>query len=331
MLWIVPKYEIYQLQAMKCIFLTVLISVLSFSVVGQRSECFPFERLPPDQRKAAEELLLRALDEEALYTIVGGLKPMSSGFQSIQIQTGLPRWTLADAETAVREIGSKRQEDLTSEEKVRLSQSKQTLERRDALTRADQTRVILAHWRCGDELFADLQHFARQFDGKRFLDALVISRPRLRHALSEKADFFSRWGITVNSHPLEVVYGIDTDETSARFAGYGYLFGYPDHAVRFFVQAADEEVFSGKFISRDFISIPTFARETNNFVYAVPKGHMENDADKALKARAAPILAAYKKRRGEYVGDGKKGVVEMLRDWFCDGRGQCSPANAKLD
>ncbi|MBK8149172.1 MAG: hypothetical protein IPK58_13440 [Acidobacteria bacterium] len=58
---------------------------------------------------------------------------------------------------------------------------------------------------------------------------------------------------------------------------------------------------------------------------------MENDADKALKARAAPILAAYKKRRGEYVGDGKKGVVEMLRDWFCDGRGQCSPANAKLD
>ncbi|MBK8149173.1 MAG: hypothetical protein IPK58_13445 [Acidobacteria bacterium] len=173
------------------------------------------------------------MDEEALYTIVGGLKPMSSGFQSIQIQTGLPRWTLADAETAVREIGSKRQEDLTSEEKVRLSQSKQTLERRDALTRADQTRVILAHWRCGDELFADLQHFARQFDGKRFLDALVISRPRLRHALSEKADFFSRWGITVNSHPLEVVYGIDTDETSARFAGYGYLFGYPDHAVRF--------------------------------------------------------------------------------------------------
>lgn len=297
----------------------------------QRTECFPFERLSGDQRKAAEELLLKALDEEALYTIVGGLKPMSSGFQSIQIQSGLPRVTTADAETAVRELGAKKAEELTTGEKAQLSQAKQALERRDALAKADQMRVILAHWRCGDELFADLQHFAKQFDGKRFLDALVINRPRLRQALAEKGDFFSRWGVTVNSHPLEVVYAVDKEESSARFAGYGYLFGYPDHAVRFFVQAADEEVFTGKFVTRDFISIPTVARETNNFVYVVPKGHVQNDADKALQAKAAPILAEYRKRRAEYIGDGKKGVIEMLRDWFCDSQGKCSPTNAKFD
>ncbi len=297
----------------------------------QRTECFPFERLSGDQRKAAEDLLLKALDEEALYTIVGGLKPMSSGFQSIQIQSGLPRLTIAEAEAGVRELGAKKPEDLTSEEKGKLTQSKQALDRRDAMAKADQTRVILAHWRCGDELFADLQHFSKQFDGKRFLDALVINRPRLRQALSEKADFFSRWGITTNSHPLEVVYAVDKEESSARFAGYGYLFGYPDHAVRFFVQASDEETFTGKFVTRDFVSIPTVARETNNFVYVVPKGHVQNDADKALQAKAAPILAEYRKRRADYIGEGKKGVVEMLRDWFCDSQGKCSPTNAKFD
>lgn len=316
---------------MKFLLAILFLPTLTAFAFGQRGECFPFEKLPADQRKAADELLLKALDEEALYTIVSGLKPMSSGFRSIQIQTGLPKITIAEAEVAVRELGTKKPEELTNEEKSRLTPARQALERRDALEKADQTRAILAQWRCGDELFADLQHFAKQFDGKRFLDALVINRPRLRTALVEKADFFSRWGITANSHPLEIVYAVDTDETGARFAGYGYLFGYPDHAVRFFVQASDEEIFTGKFVTRDFISIPTVERETNNFVYVVPKGHVENEADKALKAKAAPILAAYRKRRAEYIGDGKKGVVELLRDWFCDPQGKCAPSNAKFD
>lgn len=320
---------------MRSSFGALLIALTFFTTVHaqsvSRGECFPFEKLSADQRKVADELLLKALDEEALYTIVGGLKPMSSGFRSIQIQTGLPRVTLIEAETAVRELGAKKPEELTADEKSRLSQAKQALERRDAIEKADQTRAILAQWRCGDDLFADVQHFAKQFDGKRFLDALVINRPKLRDLISEKSDFFSRWGITVNSHPLEVVYAVEAEQSSARFAGYGYLFGYPDHAVRFFVQAADEEVFTGKFVTRDFISIPTVARETNNFVYVVPKGHEQNEADKALQANAVPILAAYRKRRAEYIGDGKKGVVELLRDWFCDAKGKCSPSNAKFE
>ncbi|NJM52355.1 MAG: hypothetical protein HC846_02550 [Blastocatellia bacterium] len=69
--------------------LFILISV--FSAFGQRTECFPFERLPPEKRKKAEDLLLKALDSEALYTIVGGLKPMSSGFASFQFTIREPR------------------------------------------------------------------------------------------------------------------------------------------------------------------------------------------------------------------------------------------------
>ena len=59
--------------------------------------------------------------------------------------------------------------------------------------------------------------------------------------LSERKDFFSRRGITENSHPLEVLYAIEYEATTARNASYGYLFGYPDMAVRFFVEAAKIE------------------------------------------------------------------------------------------
>jgi hypothetical protein len=295
-----------------------------------RAECFPFERLSAEQRKRGEELLLKALDNEALYTIVGGLKPMSSGFQSFQLQISLPRIEFAEAEKVVRELEARKGEELSADDKRRLTQAKQAVERKQTLDRINDTRVIFEQWKCGEEIFADVQHFSEVYEGRRHLDAVVFSRPRLRQMLAEKTDFFSRWGITANSHPLQVLYAVEVDKTNARFGGYGYLFGYPDYAVRFFALASDEQNFTGKFVERDFYSIPTFERETNGFVYATPKGHTENETDKALRARSMEIFTAYKKRRAEYIGEGKKGVVEMLRDWFCEAN-KCSPSNAKLN
>lgn len=314
-----------------------LLSLLSFiclsSVQAQnvsRAECFPFEKLSAEQRKRGEELLLKALDREALYTIAGGLKPMSSGFQTFQLQVSLPRIEFTEAEKTVREFEAKKAEELSADEKRRLTQAKQVVERKETLDKIDDTRAIFEQWKCGEEIFADVQHFSEVYEGKRYFEAVVFSRPRLKQMITEKADFFSRWGITPNSHPLEVLYTADVDKTSARFGAYGYLFGYPDYAVRFFALASDEQEFSGKFVERDFYSIPTFEQETNRFVYATPKGHTENETDKALRARAGQILASYKKRRTEYIGDGKKGVVEMLRDWFCESN-KCSPSGAKLN
>ncbi len=298
-----------------------LISGLQAQSVA-RLECFPFEKLPAEERKTAEELLLKALDSEALYTIVGGLKPMSGGFQSFQMQVNLSRVEFNEAEKNVSELEAKTAEGLTPAEKSRLNQAKQTIERKQVLDKINETKNIFAHWRCGEELFADVQHFSRVFEGKRYFDTIVFSRSSLRRKLSEKADFFSRLGILSNSHPLEVLYAVEYNETSSRFAGYGYLFGYPDYAVRFFVQAADEERFTGKFVERSFISLPTFAGE-NRFVYAAPKDHTQNEFDKNLRARAEPVFNEYKRRRAEYIGEGKKGVVEMMRDWFCGADGRC--------
>ncbi|MBC7796070.1 MAG: hypothetical protein H7Z37_04265 [Pyrinomonadaceae bacterium] len=298
-----------------------------------RSECFPFEKLSAGERKKAEDLLLKALDGEALFTIAGGLKPMSSGFASFQVRVALPRQSDDEAEKIRKSFESKKPEELKDDEKAKLNAATQTLERRDSLQKIDETRRILQTFRCGgqDEIFADVEHFAKIFDGKRYLEAIVFSRPRLRRMLAEKNDFFSRWGITENAEPLQVLYAVETDETKARFGGYGYLFGYPDYAVRFFVEAATEEDLTGKFVERSFYSIPTFANETNNFVYAVSKTHTENETDRNLKQKAAAILAEYKRRRAEYIGANKKGVIEMMRDWFCaTSDGKCSPNRINL-
>ena len=51
---------------------------------------------------------------------------------------------------------------------------------------------------------------------------------------------------------------------------------------------------------------------------------MENEADRRILAKAKAVLDDYRGRRERYIGEGKPGVVELLRDWFCDGR--CDPA-----
>lgn len=60
------------------------------------TDCFPFERLPETLRPRARDLLLNALDGEALYTIASDLKPMSSGFYSTQITIASPDVRAAD-------------------------------------------------------------------------------------------------------------------------------------------------------------------------------------------------------------------------------------------
>jgi hypothetical protein len=61
-------------------------------------------------------------------------------------------------------------------------------------------------------------------------------------------------------------------------------------------------------------------------VWAVPKGHEEREEDRAMKSRAALILAEYQKRRARYIGSSKRGVVKMLRDWLNDDGACRSPA-----
>lgn len=257
------------------------------------TECFPFERLAPTTRADAEAMLLRALDGEALYTIAGGLKPMSSGFVSLSVKVDAP--DLAGAENA---------------------------------------RQALAAFTCGGEIVAGLHHFAAVHQGSRALEAVVFHRPALEQLIDRLQPFFAPFALTRSADPMEVVMAVEYAPASTRLRGYGHLFGYPDYAVDFFVQASEtqrteeEKTGKGTLVPRDFLSLPTFRGE-RRFVYAVPKGHTANAADEALKAQAEAVYADYVARRAKHItGDDPSGVLALVREWFDDGSGNVRPSHA---
>jgi hypothetical protein len=251
------------------------------------ADCFPFERLPDPLARKARDLLLTALDGEALYTIASDIKPMSSGFYSTQVTVSGP--DLAEAEEA---------------------------------------RQVLQAWTCGGELAASLHHFAAVYEGRRPLEGVVFNLPAVRRTFAAKAGFFAPYGISRSAEPLEALMGVEYDATSARLRGYGYFFGYPDYAVDFFVTAADEQKATGTLVPRDFLSLPT-ARGERRFVYATPKEHQENEADRALKAGVDRVFRDYMARRARHItNNDSSNVLNLVREWFDDGRGGVKPSNA---
>lgn len=238
----------------------------------------------------AQALLLEALDREALYTLVPdpetgrALKPMSSGFASIRIELASPGPGLAELE---------------------------------------RTRRLLGLMRTGD-FYADVMVFAASHEGRRSAEAWVVHRPTLAAMLEERSAFFAPLGLSPTSHPIEVITTVERLPRLERFRAYGYLFGYPDYAVDFFVQAADEGEKSGTLVPRDFVSVPTFESPTNRFVYAVPKGSARRAEDEAIADAAAPVLERYRELRSRWAPEGR--TPDAVRLWE---RLRAAPASAR--
>jgi hypothetical protein len=259
-----------------------------------REQCFPVDSLNTEDRAVAEELLLAALDREALYTIIGGIKPMSSGFFQMQLPT--------------TGFGSKEQS--------------------EALERLQRTSRAIRALRCGDSVFAELQPFDSLTGNNRSIHGVFFHRKSFDQMVRNYQGFWAFYAVSPEINPLVALLRIDSDPTPNRFRGFGYLFGYPAYAVDFFVDAANQQRKTGKFVERDFVQIPTFERETGAFVYAVPKGHKPNSEDERLREITAPVLEYYRYLRPKYIGNGLPGVIELIRDWMDDGTGTCSPETA---
>lgn len=203
-------------------------------------------------------LLQEAADHEALYTLAGGLKPMSSGFWYTSFVVDDP--------------------DLRELHKVQ-----------------EMLEVLQ-----NEAWYADVQIFDKIHDGERNAHAFVVHRNSLARMIDRHESFWSSWDITPETHPTDIVDIVDRMPRSDRWRGYGYLYGYPDEAVDFFVEAglaADDGSEMGPGKDRQFMQIPTYAAESGRFTYAVPLEHVPTPADQALKTRANSILKAYKERR----------------------------------
>jgi hypothetical protein len=197
------------------------------------------------------------------------------------------------------------------------------------LSEIERTRQALRAWTCGEYFFADVRRFREPHGERLYAEGAIWNRPALERVLAERAAFFAPFGVTPSAHPLEVVLAVEYDQTVARYRGYGYLYGYPDYAVEYFAAAEVARERTEERVERDFFSVPTYARPEGAFAWAVPKGHRENAADRRILEKARPVLEEYRRRRERYIGVGKGGVVELLRDWFDDGTGRCDPGRVR--
>ncbi len=239
--------------------LALALTCTSIGCVAGRDERADWWQPPPDYQPVDRFDLIRgAADREALYTLAGGLKPMSSGF-----------WQ-----------GSFEMED-------------------PDLTELRDVRRALGHLR-NRVWYADVQVFRKTHEGKRWAQGFVVHREALARMIERHQTFWNPWGVAPCTHPAEIVAIVDRMPRNDRWRGYGYLFGYPDEAVDFFVQAGMDaedgrEVGPGK--DRQFLEIPTYRGESGMFTYAVPLDHVATKADREIAETAGRILDAYRQLR----------------------------------
>lgn len=251
------------------------------------------EGLTPEQIKSSDEILLKILDGAGLYTLLG-LKPITSGFFSARIPTS----------------GSSQQK------------------RETELQNTDEFRRLIPSLTIPGVTSVAAIPYAETFNGERSIEGFIFHRASVSAQVAKNASLFGQWGTTPRSEPTEIIQSFEQDESVQRFRAFGILFGYPKHAIDFFVNAELEKQETATFVARDFFQIPTFSSPTGQFVYAVPTGYVPTAEDLKLLADAENILSYYKSIRDLYIGPDKAGPRQLIRDWFADSHGNMSTGEA---
>jgi hypothetical protein len=230
-----------------------------------RNDFFSTESLDDKAKLLSEELLLKALDSEAFYTLVGQFKPVSEGFWGGYFSVDSA--------------------DLTEIEQVRA-----------ALRSWNVPGMFFA-----DVLvYESLQHGQRYASAYVIH---IPSLKNLIERESEFFARWGITVNTPPGEIMMTIER--TRQPDDRWRGFGLVFGYPKYAIDFFVTAGMHQRTSGEFVERDFRQVATFAGRSGRFVSAVPKLSRPGPEDIALQRRAALFLTEYKRLRPQYTAPTK--------------------------
>jgi hypothetical protein len=234
---------------MRLTFRLLLTFFLSYHIGYSQSE-------PTDPIALADSLISFVLQQEGLYTLYGGLKPIS---------------TVHHFSYDIDSISG----NYLNEEYV--ANNLQVLSNSLHILRNDSIGYTVLPFRA---IHANKRHF----------EILIYHKKAFRELIAEKSGFFLKRGI-LHSDSIEKILAItEFEEKYDRYRAYGYFFGYPDHAVDFFVEAARFQDNGGDFVTRDFYQIPVANGQEGRFVYAVPKGYEAQEVDEKTKAAAGKLL-----------------------------------------
>lgn len=219
------------------------------------------------------DLLREAADHEALFTLVGGLKPMSSGIWKGAFTVEAPDLSVLRQVRAA--LAPLRNEIWYADVQVFASMH-------------DGKRMAHAYVVHRAALAGKIEHFA-SFWGRWGITP--CTHPAEIVAVVDRMPRADRW----------------------RGYGYlfGYPSAAVDFFVEA-GRAGDDGRKVGPGKDRRFIQIPTHAAPTGRFTYAVPLAHQRSAADDALAAAAARILEAYAERR-DGMTDVPRMITELRR------------------
>jgi len=254
-------------------------------------DCFDYSLLTEEERLLADSILADALDHEALYTLLEPLKPMSSmamfSFQTAKRDSSLFGNSLIVSDTAA------------------VHDSLAILHRIVRALSCGLIKAVAVPYRVTEK-------------GRRNIQISIVDISALNIMLDNYKTFWAQYGLGVNAAPEVVVAVIENEQIYDRWRGYGYLFGYPEYAVDFFVNAGISEDTSKQFVERAFFNIPVYSGNRGHFVYAMPKDYTATEIDSTLYREAASLLEKYKKVRPRYIDSytGKLHASELIRDWY---------------
>lgn len=268
----------------KLFILTAVIGAFMFSCKTQKSAQEP---LTNKEKKYINRILKYGLDHEALYTILADIKPMSS----LRILS-LP---------VVNTDSISGKKDAVPAEKLR------------HLDSLKQIQTTLNKINIPDVKFVAIPYKATKED-KLSIQVSAVRLSLLNKVLEDKKSFFGQFGLVHGSSPELVVSTIENAKIYDRYRGYGYLFGYPDYAVDFFVEAAKETNKNKKLYPRKFFQIPVFSSKNGYFVYAYSESYTPSkQVDSTLYYKADFTLKEYRKLRPKFMNpDSTMNALELI-------------------
>ncbi len=257
---------------------------------------FPgYEQLTEEEQILADSIIGHALDHEALYSLLGDLKPMSSIGFALSYPLGKDSLQF-DGQRFVVNL----QDDSTQLNLNKVNSWNRVL---DALSFENYQFLLIP--------------FKKVWDGNRNMQILICRTDLLDKLLETQAPFFAQWGFVPGYDPAVILTAIEFEQKNDRYRAYGYLFGYPDHAVDFFVDASIHNQKTDEFVKRSFFNIPVFANEKGYFTYALPEDFIPIKKDSMLLKEASVVLKQYQSIRPAYVNKkGKLEAIRLFRDWW---------------
>lgn len=243
----------------------------------------------------ANELLSYGLEHEALYTLLDTLKPISSLGYSLSFPLAKDS-LMKDGDKSVVQMG------IDSIDRV-MNELEQWNNIASALSNEHLTFLLIP--------------YKQPWNGSRNLQLLVVRNHVFSTLLKRKAEFFGQWGFTCNSDPATVLTTIEFESQNDRYRAYGYLFGYPEHAVDFFVEASISEEETGEFVTRNFFSMPVAVGKSGYFTYAIPKEYTPNQLDSSIYYAASSTLEKYEIERANYSNlEGQLDAIRLISDFW---------------